>query len=60
MASVGSSHNRSTPAEDQEEVLLRACPALGLLDERSIERFEKKDRALYPRPETPRLYGHEG
>jgi hypothetical protein len=36
MASVGSSHNRLTSAEDNEEALLRASPALGLLDKRIL------------------------
>ena len=33
MASVGSSHNRPTSAEDHEEALLLGCPPIGRLDE---------------------------
>jgi hypothetical protein len=32
LASVGSSHNRPTSAEDNEEASLLACPAIGLVD----------------------------
>src|SRR5437764_11140157 len=33
MASVSSSHNRPTSAEDHEEALLLGCPPIGRLDE---------------------------
>jgi hypothetical protein len=58
MASVGSSHNRLVAAEDIQEALLFACPAIGLVDENEFRITDsEKARALYPRPETPRLYG---
>src|SRR5436305_13833014 len=53
-ASVGSSHNRPTSAEDHEEALLLGCPPIGRSDTRNIEQFgkEKKRVALYPRPKN--------
>jgi hypothetical protein len=60
MASVGSSHNRLVAAEDNSEALLFACPAIGLVDENEFRMTDsEKARALYPRPETPRLYGQD-
>src|SRR5438034_2228126 len=41
MASVGSSHNRPTSAEDHEEALLLGCPPIGRSD-RNIEEFGRK------------------
>jgi hypothetical protein len=48
---VGSSHNRSTPAEDNEEALLLASPAIGRLTGEAENNRKEKERALYPRPE---------
>jgi hypothetical protein len=39
---VGSSHNRLTPAEDNEEALLLGSPPIGLVDMRIIERIRKR------------------
>src|ERR1700676_647437 len=36
LASVGSSHNRLTSAEENEEALLLGCPPIGLLDRRIL------------------------
>src|SRR5437667_12567860 len=41
MASVGSSHNRPTSAEDHEEALLLGCPPIGRSD-RNREQFGRK------------------
>src|SRR6201981_1883605 len=71
MASVGSSHNRPTSAEDHEEALLLGCPPIGRLDRSSTRNFgldesilcchiQKNKRALYPRLQKPRLYGPQG
>src|SRR6266513_3495356 len=44
MASVGSSHNRPTSAEDHEEALLLGCPPIGRSDrEYRAVREEKKE-----------------
>src|SRR5437773_239802 len=52
MASVGSSHNRPTSAEDHEEALLLGCPPIGRSD-RNREQFgRKRKRGLYPRPKN--------
>src|SRR5437879_11755489 len=46
MASVGSSHNRPTSAEDHEEALLLGCPPIGRSD-RNTEQFGRnRPRAL--------------
>src|SRR5437762_9422550 len=37
MASVGSSHNRPTSAEDHEEALLLGCPPIGRSEEHTSE-----------------------
>src|SRR5437867_10977493 len=42
MASVGSSHNRSTSAEDHEEALLLGCPPIGRSGRRNMEQFGRK------------------
>src|SRR6266699_2466188 len=59
MASVGSSHSALTSGEDHEEASLLGCPPIGLLDEEEFRtmppRNQARDRALYPRPKTPRL-----
>ena len=48
-ASVGSSHNRPTPAEDNEEALLLANPAIGLLDKAEFRiRQQKKQEPYIP------------
>ena len=48
LASVGSSHNRFTSAEDNEEALLFACPAIGLMDkEREFKIVGKKEKEPY-------------
>src|SRR5437763_14170444 len=64
MASVGSSHSALTSGEDHEEASLLGCPPIGLLDEEEFKtmppRNQARDRALYPRPKTPRLYGPLG
>ena len=53
MASVGSSHNRPTSAEDHEEALLLGCPPIGGADRRNREQFGSKERgAFYPRPKN--------
>src|SRR6266550_6096253 len=61
MVSVGSSHSALTSGEDNEEASLLGCPPIGLLDEEEFSsmppRNQARDRALYPRPKTPRLYG---
>src|SRR5271166_491470 len=44
ISSAGSSHNRPTSAEDNEEALLLAYPAIGLVDKRSIEQSEEKKK----------------
>jgi hypothetical protein len=44
ISSAGSSHNRPSSAEDNEEALLLAYPAIGLVDKRSIEQSEEKRR----------------
>jgi hypothetical protein len=41
MASVGSSRNRPTSAEDHEEALLLGCPTIGRSD-RNTEQFGRK------------------
>src|SRR5207302_3157970 len=41
MASVGSSHDRPTSAEDHEEALLLGCPPIGRSD-RNREQFGRK------------------
>src|SRR5437773_8637189 len=52
MASVGSSHNRPTSAEDHEEALLLGCPPISRSD-RNREQFGGKERgAFYPRPKN--------
>src|SRR2546429_56057 len=45
MASVGSSHNRPTSAEDHEEALLLGCPPIGRSDTRNIEQFGRKRKS---------------
>src|SRR6266571_157378 len=45
--SLGSSHNRLTSAEDDEEALLSGYPPVGLLDAKNIYHAEKKAIA-YP------------
>ena len=64
MASVGSSHSALTSGEDHEEASLLGCPPIGLLDEEEFKtmppRNQARDRAFYPRPKTPRLYGPLG
>jgi hypothetical protein len=58
MASVGSSDNRLVAAQDNARGFTFACPAIGLGDENEFRITDsEKARALYPRPETPRLYG---
>src|SRR5207253_9712034 len=42
MASEGSSHNRSTSAEDHEEALLLGCPPIGRSGRRNMEQFGRK------------------
>jgi hypothetical protein len=57
---VGSSHNRPTSAEDNEEALLLGCPPMGLfLDERVYDRSEEKAKKepYIVGLKTPRLYG---
>jgi hypothetical protein len=44
ICSAGSSHNRPTSAEDNEEASLLAYPAISLVDKRSIEQWEEKKR----------------
>jgi hypothetical protein len=39
---VGSSHNRLTSAEDNEEALLSGYPPVGLLDAKRIKQTEEK------------------
>jgi hypothetical protein len=47
-----------TSAEDNEEALLLGYPPIGLVDKNEFRMTDSKNaRALYPRPETPRLYG---
>ena len=64
MASVGSSHSALISGEDHEEASLLGCPPIGLLHEEEFgtmpSRNQARDRALYPRPKTPRLYGPLG
>jgi hypothetical protein len=47
VSSLGSSHNRLTSAEDNEEASLWAYPALGLLDGRSIGSWKEKRKRPY-------------
>ena len=42
ISSAGSSHNRPSSAEDNEEALLLAYPTIGLVDKRGIEQSEEK------------------
>jgi hypothetical protein len=44
---VGSSHNRLTSAEDNEEALLSGYPPVGLLDAKRIEQTEEKRKQPY-------------
>jgi hypothetical protein len=44
---VGSSHNRLTSAEDNEEALLSGCPPVGLLDAKRIKQTEEKRKQPY-------------
>src|SRR5437879_2119696 len=64
MVSVGSSHSALTSGEDNEEASLLGCPPIGLLDEEEFSsmppRDQARDRALYHRPKTPKLYGPLG
>src|SRR5437016_7668763 len=66
MASVGSSHNRPTSAEDHEEALRLGCPPIGRSDRRrNIEQFGRKRKrglisSLYPRPKNAELCGPPG
>jgi hypothetical protein len=62
MASLGSSHNRPTSAEDHEEALLFGCPPIGRSDRRNTEQFgRKRKRGLSILGlRTPRLYGPHG
>ena len=48
-----------TSGEDHEEASLLGCPPIGLLDGEKFRtrRPRNRERALYPRPKTPRLYG---
>jgi hypothetical protein len=44
---VGSSHNRLTSAEDNEEALLSGYPPVGLLDAKRIKQTEEKRKQPY-------------
>ena len=44
---MGSSHNRLTSAEDNEEALLSGYPPVGLLDAKRIEQTEEKRKQPY-------------
>src|SRR6059058_4671443 len=58
MASVGSSHNRPTSAEDHEEALLLGCPPIGRSDrEYRAVREEKKEGSYILGLKTPSRYG---
>ena len=50
ISSVGSSHNRLTSAEDNEEALLSGYPPVGLLDARNTYHAEEQGNRL-PLPE---------
>src|SRR2546423_14666065 len=61
MASVGSSHNRPTSAEDHEEALLLGCPPIGRSDrEYRAVREEKKEGSYILGLKTPSRYGPHG
>src|SRR2546430_13529584 len=64
MASVGSSHNRPTSAEDHEEALLLGCPPIGRSDRewRAVRESSsgEKEGPYILGLKTPRLYGPPG
>src|SRR5712672_2982370 len=54
IASLGSSHNRLTSAEDNQEALLLGYPPIGLVDQGSLRGCKA---SLISSAATPRLYG---